>query len=329
MVSAGSFLEMLKTRLLRLVVLASLVLTGCACSDHEKTALQPEPIQAQTPRAQPTPEIDCRSYIPDQFGSPMVEPDRRIVYTKEKLSYLGYEVSKETRKIDLNAGYRGLPKLYDDYEYVVLKRRGKIVARFRGREEHLVEAQFGLFPFLGGPNKELVVEATANKYWRYWIVSLSPRFEVIYDSGKYDLVFWLRPIDFDHDGRFELVQNLGTFWYVLGDNVSSPRPTIILGYDPRTHKYLPSNPRFQSQVLGDIDQRIGRGEEIKRNTSYSCPTLVYDVMLRYLYAGRKQEAWRFFEREYDEKDKREWEVAIKKKLIKDTVYVAIYRNPHR
>ena len=314
---------MLKTHLLRPVVLASWVLTGC----QGHTAVRPEPILAQRPRSQPPPEIDCQSYIPDQFDSPHSKFDfAEIPYSdKDRLDYSGNTIFKQVRKLKAT-NLRG----FTEVEYAVLKRHGRTVARFDSALNELSEVRFGLFAFLGGNTQQLVVEQTANKFWRYWIVNLSPRFEVIYDSGKYDLVFGLSPVDLDHDGTFEIVQALGTFWYVLGDNLSSPRPEIILKYSSSTHRYVPANQQFQPLVLADVRQRIERGEEIKRNASdYPCHPVVFDVTLRYLYAGRKREAWSFFEREFDEKDKREWEVAIKKRLSKDAAYRAIYRTSHR
>lgn len=302
------------------------VLACLNCGGHSPATPQSTSIETPTPREQPTPEIDCQSYIPNQFGNRFIKTERKIDYTHERLKYQGYEITQVTRRVDMNADDRRAPRMYENLPYVIIKRRGKILARFLGQAEYPADAQFGLVSLLGGPNKQLVIEQTANKYWRYWIVNLRPGFEVLYDSGKYDLVYWLRTIDFDHDGRFELVQNLGTFWYVLGGNGTSPQPEIVLKYNPIRHKYFPANPLFKNEVLSDIGQRIARGEEIKRADGSSCPSVIFDVTLRYLYAGRKREAWRFFEREYAEDDK--WKKAsdIKKMLRKDNVYRAIY-NP--
>jgi hypothetical protein len=307
-------------------VLLLFALAALNCGGQPPSTLQSVRSETPTPLIEPTPDLNCQSYIPDQFGNPMTETERKVDYTNKKLSYEGYEVIQVRRRVVMNADDRRAPRMYEDLPYVIIKRQGKIVARFLGQAEHLAEVQFGLVSLLGGSNKQLVIEQTANKYWRYWIVNLQPGFEVIYDSGRYDLVYWLRAIDFDHDGRFELVQNLGTFWYVLGDNGTSPRPEIILKYDPTTHKYLPANPLFQNEVLRDIGQRITRGQEIRRNNGFSCPSLVYDVTLRYLYAGRKREAWNFFKREYEQDNKREQESSIKGMLRRDRVYRTIYQR---
>jgi hypothetical protein len=266
--------------------------------------------------------LDCSSYIPDQFSEPI--GDVSVSYSDVgRLSYASYEISKAVRKLKA-PNLRG----YTEVEYAILMKGTKRVATFDGRPEQLSEVRFGLFSFLGGAAKQLVVEQTSNKYWRYWIVNLVPNFEIIYDSGKYDLVFELRTIDADKDGPLELVQGLGSFWYILGDNVTSPRQPIILKYHPSIRKYIPANKQFQTFVLQDIDQRIGKGREIKQNmNNSSCYAAIIDVTLRYLYAGKPKEAWAFFEREYNQSDKREQEVALKKLVNKDSVYKAISRRP--
>jgi hypothetical protein len=106
----------------------------------------------------------------------------------------------------------------------VLKRNGRVVFRFDDEAVEQINERASAVQLLGEEHRQLVVELTSNKYWRYWVLRLSPKLEVIYDSGRYNLVYHLRSIDLDGDGRLEIVQNLGSFWYRLGDNVSSPRP---------------------------------------------------------------------------------------------------------
>jgi hypothetical protein len=107
-----------------------------------------------------------------------------------------------------------------------------------------------------------------------------------------------------------------------GQSPAMPQSTPI--ETPTPPERSTPDPLFKNEVLSDMGQRIARGEAIKRAEGSSCPSLIFDVTLRYLYAGRKREAWRFFEREYGEDDK--WKKAsnIKKMLRKDNVYRAIY-----
>src|SRR5882762_11009259 len=174
---------MLMRYLTAFLVLFSSALICLNCGGQSTAIPQSATIETPTPRDQPTPQINCQSYIPDQFGNPVTKTERKIDYTAEKLMYLGYEITQAMRRVDMNADDRSAPRMYENLRYVIIKKRGKIVARFLGQAEHLAEVQFGLVSLLGGPNKQLVIEQTANKYWRYWIVNLRPRFEVIYDSG--------------------------------------------------------------------------------------------------------------------------------------------------
>jgi hypothetical protein len=289
----------------------SLICSGCGASPS--TVKQP-PL---APIVQVTPSPESVAYIPDQFGEPL--GTLNTSYTEEdKLTYSGYEVLKMTRRVKASN-----PKGYTEVDYAVLKLNGKIVATFDGRPEQLSEVRFGLFPFLDGETKQLLVEQTSNKFWQYWILELSPRLKVIFDGGKYDLVHELRIIDLDRDGRYELVQGLGTFWYfnMLG-NVDSPRPPIIFKYEAHQGRYIPANQEFQKVALEDIEQRINKARKLRALNHAAA----LDILLRFLYAGKKHEAWSFYEREYKEADKEEYKSEINKKLRKDAVYRAIYNN---
>src|SRR5439155_21218904 len=137
--------------------------------------------------------------VPDQFGEPI--GDFIKTYTKdEKLSYMGYEVVKSKRESKI-----GPPKGVTEIEYAVLRQNGRVVAKFDSPIDQLSEVRFGLFSFVVNEAKQLVIEQTSNKFWRYWIVSLQPEFRILYDSNKYDLVYELRVSDLDRDGKLEVI----------------------------------------------------------------------------------------------------------------------------
>lgn len=299
---------------------SSLLLFGCTISPnatHYQTAL---------PQAQITPSPVAIPFSPDE--SSLAPGSLESTYTKDgAFSYLGYEVVKRTRKV----------KLYENHvvelSYAVLKKDGKIIAKFDSDSEQAInEVRFGLFPFLGRKTKQLIVEQTAPKDWRYWIVSLSPKFEVVYDSGKYGAVYDLRAVDINHDGIYELVQNLGTFWYFHAlNNTNSPLPEIIFKYNASERKYIPANPDFQAIVLKDIEQRISKAREInlrKDDPFYksNISSAVLDVLLHYIYAGKEREAWSFYNEEYDLPDKEALKSEIKEALKKDATYKATHNN---
>lgn len=295
--------------------------SGCATGNvGQSPAL--DPVKSPSVVASPSRSVEVAPYIPDQFGEPI--GDFIKTYTKDDmLSYMGYEVVKSRRESKI-----GPPKGVTEIEYAVLRRHGRVVAKFDSPIDQLSEVRFGLFSFLGNDAKQLVIEQTSNKFWRYWIVSLQPEFRVIYDSSKYDVVYELRVGDIDSDGKLEIIQNLGSFWYFNLDNVFSPRPQIIFKYNSTTGSYIPANPEFKEAALKDIEQRISKTREVierKEDPAYGphVRSAVLDVVLRYLYAGKSDEAWAFYDQHYNVEDKESMKAELKEKLKQDNVYQKI------
>jgi hypothetical protein len=314
--------------LLLIALAASSASSSCARHDSQRAAVVADANVRSVPTADPTP-TPLTDYTPDGFGEGIADAEN-IEYAGEGvLREQGYEVEKRFRKYVT-------PDYETEIEYAVLKRNGRVVFRFDDEAvEQINEARFGLCNFLGEEDRQLVVELTSNKYWRYWVLRLSPKLEVIYDSGRYDLVYHLRSIDLDGDGRLELVQNLGSFWYRLGDNVSSPRPEMIFKYDEGARRYVPANPEFQSVVLKDIGLRVEKVRALVENnrpgvTDLQLASGVGDIVIRYLYAGRGREAWDFFERDYpDSETKESTRATLKEVLGEDALYREIARQERR
>jgi hypothetical protein len=268
----------------------------------------------------PTPQTENTAYVPDQLGERI--GDFIETYTKESpLSYLGFEIVKSKRQ--------GASEV----EYAVLRHNGRVVAKFDSPIDQLSEIRFGLFSFLGKDDKQLIVEQTADKFWRYWVVSLQPDFKVLYDSKKYDVVFELRVADLDRDGNVEIIQNLGTFWYFNSNNVFSPRPQMIFKYNSSLGSYIPSNPEFKETVLKDIEQRIEKTRQVAQNRDDPTYDLhlrsaVLDVVLRYLYAGEKDAGWAFYDQNYNLEDKEPLRAQLKTKLMQDPLYQEITNQSH-
>jgi len=307
-----------------IIILTAAFSASCARQDSKRASVVADANARSAPAVSasstPAQRID---YIPDQFGEGIADTDN-IEYTEENsLSYQGYEVEKRFRKSDRET----------EIEYAVLKRNGRVIARFDDDSlDQLSEVRFGLCNFLNEEHRQLVVEQTANKFWRYRVLRLAPKVEVVYDSGRYDLVYPLGSIDLDGDGRLEIVQNLGSFWYRMGDNVTSPRPEMIFKYDGGARRYVFANREFQAVALRDIGQRIEKVRELRENnqpgiTEHYRSAGVADIVIRYLYAGRKREAWDFFEREYEDSNYKQSARAILKEVLsKDALYREIARG---
>jgi hypothetical protein len=141
--------------------------------------------------------------------------------------------------------------------------------------------------------------------------------------------------DINKDGRYELVQNLSSFFY-FGISYRKGYATIpiVFTFDKKEQKYLFANWKFEDYLLkGALDEttiedRIKRISEIKADRSDKSNaigkeqdlfTAVMYVFLTYMYLGREKEAWTYFE-EYDLPDKEEVRAEIKKYLKKDNLY---------
>ena len=298
------------------------LLNSCCAEGNFSQTPAPDPVKSPSVVASPARSAEVVPYIPDQFGEPI--GDFIKTYTKDDtLSYMSYEVVKSKRESKI-----GPPKGVTEVEYAVLRRNGRVVAKFDSPIDQLSEVRFGLFSFLGKEDKQLVVEQTSNKFWRYWIVSLQPEFRVIYDSSKYDVVYELRAVDLAGDGQLEIIQNLGSFWHFnLLDNIYSPRPQIIFEYNSSMDSYIPANPEFKETALKDIEQRINKTREVterKDDPAYALHvrSAILDVVLRYLYAGQSNKAWAFYDQHYNVEDKESLKAELKEKLRQDKVYTA-------
>jgi len=305
----------------RALVLVLVLLTCCCGQGSYRTTV--DPITRASAEPSPAQSVEVQAYIPDQFGQLM--GDFIKTYTDEdRLSYLDYEVNK-SKRVARTKSQKGSTEI----EYAVLRRKGKVVAQFDSSLDRLTRVRFGLFAFLGHKYSQLVIEQSSEKFWRYWVVSLEPDFRVIYDSGKYDLVYELRVTDVDGDGYSEIVQNLGSLWYFASlDNLYSPRPPIIFTYDSSERIYVPANKRFQQLALKDIEERITKtGEVIERKddpaSALHVRSAVLDVVLRYLYSGKTSEAWTFYDRHYKIEDKETLRVELIKKLGQDKLYQSL------
>ena len=88
---------------------------------------------------------------------------------------------------------------------------------------------------------------------------------------------------------------------------------------------MPANKEFEVYALRNLDSDITNlGAENADN--YLSRRL--DIVLRYIYAGKKDEAWKFFEQQYRRPDKKEMKSKIEATLKKEGVYQYLYGNRH-
>lgn len=261
-------------------------------------------------------------FAPLLYGSIIVgaQPLEKIYTTGERLSYRGYTVTRTFNSVTGKS-------------YVVVKRGRKILARHsQGEGLGMIDSShIGLFPFLGGQGKQLIIEQSsggAHCCYSRWIYELTPSFKLIFNSDSYDVSdgFGKAELaDLDRDGVTELILSSNHFAYFHLHFSASPLPTIIFKYNRKTHQYDPANPLFPKYVLKDITV-------MKRDALNNAPynfAWVLAVMLDYIYAGREAAAWRFYDRTYTLNDKASIRREIKATLRQDHIYRFIKAHyPH-
>ncbi|MBA2523314.1 MAG: hypothetical protein H0V25_08275 [Solirubrobacterales bacterium] len=179
-----------------------------------------------------------------------------------------------------------------------------------------------MFSFLGGQAKQLVVSQTIPRGGRHWVINLASDFRVVYDSDEYRVGREdLGVLDIDKDGRYEILQEITAFYgFNNFSSAETPLPLIIFKYDEKAGKYLPANHLFQEYALKGIESEIGNLNSDE--SGYLSKRL--DIALQYVFAGKEQEAWAFFDREYKHPDKEAVKSHIKAVLKEHPVYRFIY-----
>lgn len=255
------------------------------------------------------------------------EPLENIFVKADRLSYNGYEIVRVHKTVVVEEIPRKL-------SYAVLKKNGKVIAEFDKVNSSLGnETRFGLFPLLGGKTKQLIVEQLSNRVWEYWIIELDPEFRVIYSTSD-SLGRELSPFDIDGDGIFEISQSLTTFWFFDRlDNPRSPLTLINFKYDNTAKRYLPANHLYTDYVFEGTVKKL---ELLSRlNTEPHSTDPIYratylgsalNIMLRYAYAGKEDEAWTFFDQNYLLSDKHAMRSRIESQLKSCSLYKEIYNR---
>jgi hypothetical protein len=225
----------------------------------------------------------------------------------DALDYNGYSILKLQKKVgyQYHTSVPSKPDLIDVF-YTGLKKDGRMVAEFDGFYYGIGNSNdFGLFPVLGGKTKQLLITQAAPRSGRHWIVDLASPFRVLFDSYDYHVGredFTLK--DIDGDGVYELFFADPSFDMKFAGmtTAETPLPCAIFKYDKQTRKYLPANLLFQDYVLKGIDDQI---KQLKPDTEPRYLSDRLDILLRYIYAGKEKEGWRFFDQEYQLDDKAE------------------------
>jgi hypothetical protein len=253
---------------------------------------------------------------------------RDIFVDGNRLSYRGYTVSKLQKRVKLvyPPEYDNPPQ-WTDATYAVVRRNGRTLSKFdSGLLSPLVNStEFGLFSFLGGKTKQLVVSQDLPRTGTQWVASLLPRFRIIFDGQAWGVGREsddMGIIDLDHDGVFEISVPITDF-YELQDKMSMsqiPLPDIIFKYDLGKRKYLPAN--HQNYLVEEMKD----SDDVDTNDEPNHRSLVLRKMLTLIYAGKRTDAWKRFDQVYKLSDKEEIRRRVNSILSRQPVYKFIYNR---
>ena len=257
-----------------------------------------------------------------------------VLSDDDTLSYSGYVVEKRHKKVrDDSPAEERSQSPWIDVSYAVLKRGGKVLVTlddgiYFGLGGN--NTRFGLFSFLPGATKQLIVSQDVFRGGTQWIVNMLPRPQIIFDGPKWgvgregdDMTI----IDLDHDGAFEIIVPITDF-YEFQDKLPIariPLPEIIFKYDERVTMYAPANPLFESYFVDGTNELVIE----KTSDEFDRRALVLEKLLTLIYVGKQKQAWDFYDRSYTLADKEEIRRRVKDILTKQPVYKFIYNSRGR
>ncbi|HEV2663816.1 MAG TPA: hypothetical protein VG324_02845 [Blastocatellia bacterium] len=245
-----------------------------------------------------------------------------IFNKEESLSYNGFKIAK------LESIAKGSENEQIEFSYAVIKKNGRVLAKFDSFRDGLMNAtDIGLFPFLGGKTKQLIISQTLPRTGRHWIVELTPNPKVLFDSGDYEVgreEVWT--VDLDGDGVYEIWLYVTTFYNEF-DQLSvmlTPLPIVVFRYDKQVGRYLPANHRYRDYLLEGIETEIS-ALPTEISPLPSSAGMLYlarrlDVLLQFLYAGKEKEGWEFFDKAYTLPDADKIKAKVKEVLRNAPAY---------
>ena len=309
-----------------ILLLAALCQTACAARGAPpRSDRAPAPAPATvtaSPETEPAPGTKAEPAAVS-IGDSLVRED--------ELAYRGYTVRKYYRDVRAPDAPGGRAEV----AYAALERGGKAVRSFDAGVYSGFgnSAGFGLFPFLGGGEKQLVVSQDAPRAGAQWVVSLSPRPRVIYDGPAFGAGREADDVlveDLDGDGAYEILAPVCAFYgfrdWAL-DPAGTPLPPAVFKYDAKAGKYLPANRLFRARLLKDVEAAKSK----VRGPGAPGPHLsdVLSVVLTYVYAGDERAAWEFYDAAYGLPDKAAVKRDVKGVLRAEPVYRFLYKPAAR
>lgn len=287
------------------LLLLIFLFTSC----QESTALRAPREPEQPPPARP------------QQQPQHTEKIENIFTHKALLSYQGYTVTKLRKKVNIEG-------IKTEVSYAVLRKEERVVAVFDGLYHPMGNTtEFGLFSLIGGETKQFIVEQAIPRNWSHWIIKLVPDFKGIFDSRRWKVDGELTLVDVNQDGVFEIRKLLTTFYdFHKLPTSEAPLIDLLFTYDSNTEQYIPANQIFQDYALKGIEDEV---RSLQPNDERKYLSSVIHIVLRYIYAGKREEGWSFYDKEYNLANKNLVKSDVLNRLRSEPVYKFLYDRDRR
>ncbi len=259
-------------------------------------------------------------------------PIYEIISTFDELTYSDYLIQTRHRmaKLDVPAEYGPPPKPVK-VSYLVVKRKGRMVARFDGDIYFGLGngIQAGLFSLLNNGSKQLIVSQDISRTGVQWVADFSKGFKIIFDGQKFyvgregnDMTI----SDLDGDGVQEITVPITAFYGFQSWRLSTsdtPLPDIIFKYEPENREYLPANPHFKGCLLEDVEAADRSLRALNEQPSLG---RLMSVALDYVFVGEEVKGWQFFDETCKLPDKARIKADMQKELNEHPVYRYVYKR---
>ena len=193
----------------------------------------------------------------------------------------------------------------------------------------------GVFPLLGNDNKQLIVmqySGGSGGLHMCKIYDLVPNIRLIHDDHEHGLFGELTIIDINKDNKYGIGRIGNSFRTSYMANADRVNSKVILSYNMNKRKYTIENKSFSDYVLVDVENNINKFNNIniplntilKQSFLADYTSAILKVLISYIYSGKEQEGWDFFNTRYRLSNKKAVTSYIIERLDNDPVYKEIY-----
>ncbi len=194
-----------------------------------------------------------------------------------------------------------------------------------------------LVSLLRDGTKQLFVQhfsGGAHCCWTSIILELSDSVHTLFHSDDYtDLGYQLTMSDLDRDGMMDLHLTIITFDYFDRLNPAiSPFSSAYFSYSSSTRRFTLMSRKFSSLILSKTREHEQRVKAMADTTDFTqfediggdYLSSVLNVLMDYVFAGQREQGWKFFDIWYRLGDKDEMRHKIQQTFEASNVYQELY-----